>query len=318
VPKDSQERLFPDAHLQVERVRGMDAAVRYRAESVQAGAMPMQKVAFDIKLDDGVLSLDPFAFELRQGHLTGSARVDARQDPPRVHLDVHMRDVQLEQFKGRAPGATAPFSGVMQARAVTDGTGDSVHAALAHANGTFTAILPHGEVRAEVAELTGINVVNALGLILKKGDDDREPIRCGVAQFHIADGVMQAQTLVFDAQDVRITGSGQVRLGPEELALSIRGQPKKLRLARVRAPLQIGGHLLDPKIGVNLFATAKQGALAVALGAVAAPAAAVLAFVDPGLAKDENCGALLGTAAASPSAPPTGNTAAAPAAPPKH
>jgi hypothetical protein len=44
----------------------------------------------------------------------------------------------------------------------------------------------------------------------------------------------------------------------------------------------------------------------------------VLAFVDPGLAKDENCGALLGSAAASPSAPPTGNTAAAPAAPPEH
>jgi uncharacterized protein involved in outer membrane biogenesis len=156
--------------------------------------------------------------------------------------------------------------------------------------------------------------VNGLGLLLKAAND-REPIRCGVAQFHITDGIMQAQTLVFDAQDVRITGSGQVRLGPEELALSIRGQPKKLRLARVRAPIQVGGHLLDPKIGVNIFATAKQGAVAVALGAVAAPAA-VLAFVDPGLAKDEDCGALLGTAAASPSAPP--NTAAAPAAPPQH
>ncbi len=316
-PKNPQERLFPDARLQVERVRGMDAAVRYRAQSVQAGALPMQKVAFDIRLDDGILSLDPFAFELRQGRLTGTARIDARQEPPKVHLDVRMRDIQLEQFKGRAPGATAPFSGVMQARAVTDGTGDSVHAALAHANGTFTAILPHGEVRAAVAELTGINVVNGLGLLLKAAND-REPIRCGVAQFHITDGIMQAQTLVFDAQDVRITGSGQVRLGPEELALSIRGQPKRLRLARVRAPIQVGGHLLDPKIGVNIFATAKQGAVAVALGAVAAPAAAVLAFVDPGLAKDENCGALLGTAAASPSAPPTGNTPAAPAAAPQH
>jgi hypothetical protein len=38
---------------------------------------------------------------------------------------------------------------------------------------------------------------------------------------------------------------------------------------------------------------AKQGAEAAALGALATPLAAILAFVDPGLAKDANCSALL-------------------------
>jgi hypothetical protein len=37
----------------------------------------------------------------------------------------------------------------------------------------------------------------------------------------------------------------------------------------------------------------KQGAIAAALGTVFTPFAAVLAFVDPGLAKDEKCSALL-------------------------
>jgi NADPH:quinone reductase-like Zn-dependent oxidoreductase len=44
---------------------------------------------------------------------------------------------------------------------------------------------------------------------------------------------------------------------------------------------------LDPK------SLAAQGGIAAALGAVATPAAAVLAFLDPGLAKDKNCDALL-------------------------
>jgi hypothetical protein len=37
----------------------------------------------------------------------------------------------------------------------------------------------------------------------------------------------------------------------------------------------------------------KQGAIAAALGTIVTPIAAVFAFVDPGLAKDQNCAALL-------------------------
>jgi AsmA family protein len=56
------------------------------------------------------------------------------------------------------------------------------------------------------------------------------------------------------------------------------------------------------------------------LGVVRAPAAAVLAFVDPGLAKDENCAALLGNAEAGENAPLKGKTPAPPdnTAPPAH
>jgi hypothetical protein len=220
-------------------------------------------------------------------------------------LDVRMKDIQLAQLKGKAPDAKAPFSGLMQARAVTDGRGDSLHQVMASANGTFTAILPQGEANAALTELTGINVINGLGLLLKK-PQDREPIRCGVAQFQIEQGVMRAQTLIFDTKDVRISGRGEVRLGPEELDLSVRGEPKKLRLARLRAPIEINGHILDPKIGINVGATAKQGALAAALSGALSPIAAVLAFVDPGLAKDENCAALLGAARSGETPPPAG------------
>jgi len=85
-------------------------------------------------------------------------------------------------------------------------------------------------------------------------------------------------------------------LGPEELDLSIKGEPKKLRIARLRTPVEVHGHLRDPSIGVDAGKVAKQGAVAAALGAVLTPFAAIVAFVDPGLAKNENCAALLDTA----------------------
>jgi uncharacterized protein involved in outer membrane biogenesis len=291
-PASPNDRLFPDAKLQVERVRAMDADVRFKAQSIQAGSVPFKEVILHIKLDQGVLSIDPFQFVLPQGRIAGATRIDARKPVPDAHIDVRVHDIQLDQLKGKAPGASPPLGGVMEARAVIDGKGDSVHRVMSDANGMVTVILPHGEVRSAFAELTGINVANGLGLLLK-GDNDRAEIRCGVAQFGVHDGVMSAQTVVFDTQKVRITAHGDIRLGPEELDLSIKGEPKKIRLARLRSPVEVHGHLLKPAIGINAGDTLKQGAIAAALGTVFTPFAAVLAFVDPGLAKDEKCSALL-------------------------
>ena len=187
----------------------------------------------------------------------------------------------------------------MQARLVAAGSGDSLHDFAAAADGTATFVLPHGEINAAFAELTGVDVAHGLGLLLK-GGQDREEVRCGIAQFNIQNGTMRAQDFVVDAKDVRITGRGEVRLGPEELDLSLRGEPKKFRLARLKAPVKITGHLLKPSIGLAAGPAVKQGAVATALGVALTPLAAVIAFVDPGLAKDADCAALLGDSAAAP------------------
>jgi uncharacterized protein involved in outer membrane biogenesis len=292
-------KLFPTARLQVSRVRAMDGDVKFTAHSIEAGSLPLKEVAFDIKLDNGVLSLDPFAFEMPQGKLSGTVHIDARGAKPRTRLDVRVRDVQLDQLKGKAPDAKPPLGGVLQARAVFEGTGDSVHDFMADADGRISAVVPHGQVNSAFAELTGINVAKGLGLLLT-GNDERAEIRCGVAQFDVKDGTVHAQNVLFDTTNVKITGKGEVRLGPEELDMSIKGEPKKLRLTRLRTPIEINGHLRKPSVGVDAGKTLKQGAVAAALGAALTPVAALIAFIDPGLAKDENCAALLQSTQAPP------------------
>jgi len=291
-PADPNARFFPDAHLQADRVRAMDADVKFRATSIDAGSLPLKEVSFRVKLDGGVLSLDPFAFEMAQGRLSGQAKVDARKDIPAVHIDIRIKDIQLEQLKGKKAGASAPLAGLMEARGVIDGSGDSLHQVMSDADGRFTLILPDGEITSAFAELTGIDVSKGLGLLLTKSDD-KVPIRCGVAQFKIDHGLMNAENITFDTQDVLIKGSGNINLGSEELHLEIKGEPKKLRLTRLRSPIEVRGHLTDPSFGVNVPSTLKQGAVAAALGALATPVAAILAFVDPGLAKDQNCAAMI-------------------------
>jgi uncharacterized protein involved in outer membrane biogenesis len=291
--------------------------VHFRAKSIEAGSVPFKQVAFRIKLDNGVLALDPFAFEMPEGRLFGAAIIDARKDVPRTHLDVRVKDIRLDQLKGKAPDAKPPLGGVMEARAIIDGKGDSLHRLMADASGMVTVILPDGEIRSAFAELVGINALNGVGLLLTK-PEDRTPIRCGVAQFDIKDGSMNAQNVTFDTEKVLIRGQGNIQLGPEELHLQIKGEPKRVRLGRLRTPIVVKGHLLDPSIGIDAGSAAKQGAVAVALGVLATPLASIIAFVDPGLAKDQNCAQMLADAENKGSPPPKSGVVAdkAAAAPP--
>jgi AsmA family protein len=302
-PRATVARLFPDAHLQMNRVRAMNADVRFTAGSIEAGSVPLKKLALHVRLNDGLLTLDPLEFQMSEGALRGVASIDARGKVPDTHLDLRLDDVQLGQFKGKSAGANPPLTGDLRARVLIDGPGDSVHDFVSGANGTATFVVPHGEIRSAFAELTGIDVVEGLGLLLK-GGQDRDDVRCGVAEFAVHDGVMSAQQFVVDTRTVRITGRGEVRLGREELDLSLNGYPKRLRLTRLKAPVRITGHLLDPAIGISAGSVLKQGAIATTLGATLSPLAAVLAFVDPGLTRDENCAALLAGAQHSAAPPP--------------
>ena len=265
--------------------------------------MPFKQVELHAKLKDGVLTLDPVRFEMPQGRLSGNINIDARQKIPRVSIDVRAVGISLEQLKGSKPGASAPVDGVMQARAVIEGKGDSVHRLMADGNGSFAAVIPHGDIRAAFPELLGIDL-KGVGLLIS-GDNARVPIRCGVAKFDIVQGMASAQNIVVDTRDVVITGHGKVNLGTEALDLTIQGQPKKFHLIRVRAPIDIRGQLLKPTFALDTAHLAKQGAVAAVLGTLLTPVAAILAFVDPGLAKDQDCSQLLAHSSAATAVAPT-------------
>jgi hypothetical protein len=283
----TRDMLLPDADLQVNRVRGMDADVTYSAASVSMPKFPMKNVSFHLLLDNGVISLEPLSFILDQGSFSGSVRIDARSDVPESTIDMRMADVDLAQFKiGKM--TQPPLSGELVGRVKLHGTGSSIHKFASSADGGVSLIVPHGEVNRALAELTGINVTRGLGLLLAK-NDSKTSIRCGVVDFQAQKGILGAKTVFVDTTDVLITGRGDINLNTEALNLSLRGDPKKLRLTRIRSPITVKGTLEHPSIGLDVGKLVEQGAIATALGTLLTPIAAVIAFVDPGLAKNKDC-----------------------------
>ncbi|MDP9082845.1 MAG: AsmA family protein [Pseudomonadota bacterium] len=279
--------LLPDADLQVNRVRGMDANVTYTAGAVKSPKVPMKKVSFHIVLNNGLLTIDPLSFVLTEGRFAGNVQIDARKEIPETSIDMHIDDVDLSQYK-TAKMTEAPLSGSLIGRFKLHGGGSSVHKFASSADGTVSVVIPHGEINSAIAELTGINVTRGLGLLLAKSDT-KASIRCGVMDFQAQGGTLGAKTLFIDTTDVLITGKGDVHFNSEELDLALQGKPKKLRLTRIRSPITIKGTLSHPAVGVDPGKLAEQGAVAAALGTLLAPVAAVIAFVDPGRAKNKDC-----------------------------
>jgi len=156
-------------------------------------------------------------------------------------------------------------------------------------------VIPHGELNEALAELTGINVLRGLGLLLSKGDA-RTEVRCGIIDFKDQQGMLKTTTVYLDTTNVLITGRGDINLNSEALNLALQGDPKKLRLLRLRSPVTLTGTLLKPAVGVKADKLAEQAGVAAALGAVLTPVAAAIAFIDPGLAKNKDCSSVLAQA----------------------
>lgn len=290
----AQGRLLPDATLEAERLRGIDARVDFRANSVRRNELAVTAVSLGVDLDEGVLNLDPIAFDFASGRLSASARIDATNDIPYSRLDARLTGYPIQTVVPPIQGSI-PVSGAIAARVRLEGSGNSIHRFADNSTGAISVVMPQGEMRQAFAELLGINVGAGLRQLLS-GDQSPTPIRCAVADFGVSNGTATARTLVIDTGVVLVNGSGSINLGSERLNLRLDGETKEPRLLRVWSPITINGPVRRPGLGVDGGEVAAQVGLAGLLGALVSPIAAILPFIDPGLADDADCAALMASA----------------------
>lgn len=283
--------LLPETVLHTERLRQTNAEVDYAATAIRSRDFPLRGLATHISVENGVLNLKPLSFGFTQGKISGALKIDARKSIPTSTVDARLSDIHAESF---IKGGDKPISGVLEARAVLTGTGNSVHAAASNASGTFTAVVPTGGMRHSLAEWTGVDVLTALSLNLS-GDNSNTNLRCAVASFDARQGVLTSRQTIIDTEPVRVEGGGSVNLRDETLDMQLQGKPKHFQFLRLRAPITVNGPWQHPVLGVKAGSAVAQGGLGAALGFLN-PFAAILAFVDPGLAEDVNCGPLLADA----------------------
>lgn len=287
-------RLLPDAPLAVERLRTMDGSLKYTAARVKRNDLDVRAVELGADLDKAVLNLDPVAFTFNRGELRGTARINAERDVPYSAIDFRLRGYPLESIIP-ARGGVPTVTGSALGRARLEGPGASIHDFAAASKGQITLVVPQGRMRSAFAELLGINATAGLFRLLG-GDESSVEVRCAVADFRVAGGRATAETFVIDTTPVLARGAGVIDLNSETMNLRIDGETKEARLVRLWSPIVVQGPLTAPNVGVDTGSVVGQAGLAGILGAVVNPLVALLPFVDPGLAEDANCGALISSA----------------------
>jgi uncharacterized protein involved in outer membrane biogenesis len=289
-----RERVLPNAPLDLKRVRAVDAKLTFKGKKVDAGPLPFDDVALKLDLQNAQLKLAPLSFGFAGGKLDYYVTIDAsRPDVPASH-DIRLRGAQLADLLAKA-GLENAGKGRFDGRIELKTVGDTIAKAAASADGRAALAMAGGEVQALAVEAIGLDVAESLALLAtdKKAPT---PIRCAVAGFDVVDGVMTSKVIVIDTIDSKITADATVDLGKETYQAKILAHPKDASLLSARAPVTVDGTFKSANVGVEAGALAAKGGVAVALGALLTPLAAILPFIDAGGAEDANCAALVSEA----------------------
>ncbi|WP_337244245.1 AsmA family protein [Luteimonas sp. gir] len=279
-------KVIPDTPYELGKLRSMDADVRLRAQRINAPKLPIDDMDAHLKLEAGLLRLDPLNFGVAGGNIRSTVRMDARKDVIDTRLQASVRRVDLGGLfpdTALANQAVGKIGGDFNLA----GTGNSVAAMLGSANGDIAVGMGAGRVSNMLVELAGIDIYETLKYLI--GKDKQIPVRCAFADFGVQKGVMQSRALAFDTTDTLIVGDGRIDLGQETLDLELRPRPKDRSILALRSPLVIGGTFADPSFRPDMARLGLRGAVALALGSIAPPAA-LLATLELGGGEDSSCG----------------------------
>lgn len=315
-----ERRVLPDAPLNIEQVREVDAKVRFQGEKVAAPDVPLTDVKMNLDLSNGVLKFAPLDVGVAGGRTVATITIDARNRNIRTDYDLRLRGYQLQRFL-EAAGVGPAGSGRIDGRIRLVGHGDSVRKSLATASGDAKLVMNGGTMSNLAMELIGLDVAESLGFLI--GGDRQIVLRCAVVDLAVENGLVGPRLFVFDTSDTTVTAEGQASLRDELLALRLHARPKDPSLLSARTPITVNGRFAGPQVGLEAGPLAARAGAAVALGVLLSPLAAILAFIEPGLEKDSDCVSLVQAVApgtdspASPTPLPPPKQAAPPRTPPR-
>lgn len=292
-------RILPDAPLRIEALKAFDAHVNYKVTTIRAPHVPVSNVALTLDLDHNLLALSPLTMDVAGGHLAADIGLNARD--PRVVTDYDIRLSPTPMGKLLAGFGTdqSGTTGTISARIKMHGVGDSVRKSLATSDGRVAIVIPAGAFWMRNVQLAEFDIGVFLQRLFQQKLKKPVQINCGLIAFTVRDGVAAADPILIDTDANVMAAKGGFSFKDESVNLLFRADAKKISVFSAQSPVGIGGHFAAPKLQIITPQLLARGGAAVALGVVATPIASVLAFIDPGDAKNTACGPVLAAAPAS-------------------
>ena len=241
-------KLFSDVQIITPATRRADATGKYVARRLLLSRVEVTELSAPFTIERGLIKAPEVTGHFMGGNFVLHLDADANQTPARTRVEMKVTGLQLAQMPHK-PGPP-PYEGSLLLQFHAQGRGDSLHALAADADGNLSARVLQGMIRASLVELTGVDF-RGLGLTLTRSTGD-VAVHCAAADFEIHSGVMHPTRFFIDTEPVFISGEGRVLLDSETVDLKLHGEPKQLRILRIKAPVLVQGTLLQPKFSVGV------------------------------------------------------------------
>ena len=286
-------KVLPTASLDLVRLKAMHADVTYSALDIRhAVQLPLDKGSVRVKLNNGVLQLDPLLLGVAGGSLGGRFQVDINVLPAAFDTRLELRGVALNRLFPTIE-STKTSLGKVSGQVNLKGRGNSMAQMLGNASGDVAVLMGKGEISNLLLEFLGLDGGEIIKFLLR-GDRNVE-LRCAAVAFGVRQGLMDSKVIVLDTSDTVINGSGRISLADETLDILLRPEPKDKSILSLRSPLRIGGTFASPSAGPDKAALAGRVGLAVVLGAIN-PFLGLLATLETGPGQDADCTGVLAKA----------------------
>ena len=278
-------KVLPVRPFDLAALRAMDANVLIDIAEVDLNTSrlePLRPLRGHLQLAAGVLSIRQLEARTAQGRVHGDLALDGRADSALWRADLGWDGVQLEQWihqTGRPAGAPPYVSGRLHGRAALTGQGRSTAEILGSLKGNASAVLTGGAVSHLVIEGAGLDVAQALGVLVK--GDDALPVSCGAADLVADKGLFRPRVMVLDTTDSTVMLDGTVSLATEAMDLRAVVSPKDISPLTLRTPLRVRGTFASPKLSVDPAPLGRKLGASLLLGLIN-PLAALLPLIDLG------------------------------------
>jgi uncharacterized protein involved in outer membrane biogenesis len=286
-------RLLPDASLRAEGLRAFDADVRYTAARLRSDSIPLSDLSVIVDLDDGLLKLSPLTLTMARGKLVSDIAIDWRRRPAVTRYDIRLASTPMAQLLKGFGVAEAGTNGTVKGRIQLTGTGDALHDSLASSSGRIAFVIPQGTFTTRNIQLSELDIGTFVQKMFEAKLKDPVQINCGLVAFTVRGGKAAADPILIDTRKNVIAGRGGFSFGTEQMDLAFRADGKKFSLVSAQSPVGIGGYFSEPKLSVISPELLGRAGAGLGLAVLAAPPAALLAFVDVGDAKSAACGPVL-------------------------
>ena len=241
----SAEPLIPSTVLPLDQIRAIDADVKFSFGRVRLGGADIAGIGAALRIQDGMLRLDPVVIASPEQHLNAALIVDATATPPLMHLTIAAPALPLQTLLA-ALGLPPVATGTAELHGDLVASGDTLTALGASLDGWAGLAVDGGQLDARLVD-------SWLAMLrpLRIDAANATALKCFALRADAKSGVVTIDPLVLNTEALIVEASGDIDLAHETLALRVRPRAK-IGGTGIALPVRVSGPLRAPSARIDI------------------------------------------------------------------